>query len=314
MSQQQRDAVDALLRAAPYDQATSVEERRDVFARRQSQPLPDDLTAHDMTLGGRPALELEVAGNETGGVASDGDGAGNGNGAALLYLHGGGFVLGSARTGARLAAGLARRAGTRAISLDYRLAPEHPFPAAVDDALAAYRELLDSGIGPNRLAVAGDSAGGGLVIAALVAAREAGLPQPAAAVVLSPWADLTMTGESMRTRHGVDPLFTRERLGPFADWYLADHDRSAPLASPAFADLSGLPPLLVQVGSHEVLLDDAIRLAGQAGAHDVDVTLEIWPGVPHVFQNLTGALDEADEALDRAGHFLSRHLTALSAA
>ncbi|OHV29121.1 MULTISPECIES: alpha/beta hydrolase [Pseudofrankia] len=303
MSQQQRDAVDALLRNAPYDQTASIEQQRDAFEQRQAQPPPGDVTARDSTLGGRPALVLDVAGADS----RDGR-AGADGGTVLLYLHGGGYAIGSARTGARLAVLLARRAGTKAVSLDYRLAPEHPFPAAVDDALAAYRELLDSGIGPDRVAVAGDSAGGGLAVAALVAVRDAGLPQPAAAVVLSPWTDLTLAGASLRTKQGIDPLFTRERLGTLADWYLAGHDPSDPLASPVLADLSGLPPLLAQVGSHEILLDDAVRLAGQAGAHDVDVTLEVWPGVPHVFQNFTGALDEADEALDRAGRFLSRHL------
>lgn len=295
MSQEQRTAIDALLRAALYDPSASIADERETFAQAQTRPLPADVTVRTTTLGGRPALDLRIPG------CTD---------AVLLYLHGGGYVVGSARTGASLAAQLARRIGARAVSLDYRLAPEHPYPAALHDGLAAYRELLDAGIPPEHLVVAGDSAGGGLAVATLLAARDAGLPRPAAAAVFSPWADLTLSGSSMRTKHGIDPLFTRERLRTYADAYLGDRDGSETLASPVFADLTGLPALLVQVGSHEVLLDDAVRLAGAAGRADLQVTLEVTTGVPHVFQNFAGALDEADQALDRCGLFLSRHLPA----
>ncbi|HEX6445387.1 MAG TPA: alpha/beta hydrolase [Streptosporangiales bacterium] len=291
MSQQQRAAIDALLRGAPYDPSASIADERAPFAQAQTRPLPEGVTARTATLGGRPALELRIPGP-----------AGP---AVLLYLHGGAYALGSARTGASLAAQLACRIGARAVSLDYRLAPEHPFPAAVDDGLAAYRELLDGGTRPEHLVLAGDSAGGGLAVATLLAARDAGLPQPAAVAVFSPWADLTLSGASMQTKHGVDPLFTRERMGTYARAYLGDHDGTDSLASPVFADLTGLPPLLVQVGSHEVLLDDAVRLAGAAGTADVPVTLEITDGVPHVFQNFAGTLDDADRALDRCGLFLA---------
>lgn len=291
MSQQQRAAIDALLRSAPYDPSAPIADERAPFEQAQTRPLPEGVTARTTTLGGRPALDLRIAGP--------------GGPAVVLYLHGGGYALGSARTGASLAAQLACRVGARAVSLDYRLAPEHPFPAAVDDGLAAYRELLDGGTRPEHLVVAGDSAGGGLAVATLLAARDAGLPQPAAAAAFSPWADLTLSGASMQTRHGIDPLFTRERLRTYATAYLGDHDGADRLASPVFADLTGLPPLLVQVGSHEVLLDDAVRLADAAGTADVPVTLEIVSGVPHVFQNFAGTLDEADQALDRSGIFLS---------
>jgi acetyl esterase/lipase len=228
----------------------------------------------------------------------------------LLYLHGGGYVIGSPDTHAGLVGELARRAGLRAMSVDYRLAPEHPFPAAVDDGLAIYRELLAAGTDPQDLVLAGDSAGGGLSIATLLMAREAGLPQPAAVVLFSPWVDLTLAGGSMRSKEDADPIFSEADLRAYVDLYVRAGDRAHPLASPVFADLTGLPPLLVQVGANEVLLDDAVRLAGRAGADDVEVTLEVGPGLPHVFQHHYGHLDEADAALDRAARFLTTHLGA----
>ncbi|CAB42768.1 putative esterase [Streptomyces coelicolor A3(2)] len=247
-------------------------------------------------LGGRPALEL---------APDTASGPGR-----LLYLHGGGYLAGSPDTHAGLAGELARRAGLRAVSVDYRLAPEHPFPAAVDDGLAAYRELLSTGTDPQDLVLAGDSAGGGLGIATLLAAREAGLPQPAAVALFSPWVDLTLTGGSIRSKEGADPIFTEADVRAYADLYVGAGDRAAPLASPVFADLAGLPPLLVQAGANEVLLDDAVRLAGRAGADDVEVTLEVGPGLPHVYQLHYGRLEEADAALDRAARFLTAHLGA----
>ncbi|MGW7253589.1 alpha/beta hydrolase [Streptomyces sp. NPDC054834] len=294
MTRQQRDALEALLRSAPRDPHPGPEAQRSGFAKALTRPAPDDVITGRTTLGGRPALELEPA-----------EAAPRGR---LLYLHGGGYVVGSPDTHAGLVGELARRAGVRATSPAYRLAPEHPFPAAVEDGLAAYRALLDSGTDPQELALAGDSAGGGLAIATLLAAREAGLPQPAAVAVLSPWADLTLSGESVRSKEEIDPIFTTDQVRAYADRYLGDRDRAQPLASPVFADLTGLPPLLIQVGSREVLLDDAVRLAGRAGADDVDVTLEVWPEVPHVFQHHYGRLDDADAALDRTARFLAERL------
>ena len=191
--------------------------------------------------------------------------------------------------------------------MDYRLAPEHPYPAAVEDGLAAYAGLLESGVSPARVLVAGDSAGGGLAVATLLAARDRGLPQPAAVAVFSPWADISRSGASMRSKDGTDPLFCYAAMGWYAARYMPNGDRSAPLASPVFATLAGLPPLLIQVGSHEVLLDDAVRLAANAGRDDVDVTLQIAPEGTHVFQLHFGALDEADEAIDEVARFFTRH-------
>ncbi|CAL9668635.1 Monoterpene epsilon-lactone hydrolase [Streptomyces sp. enrichment culture] len=297
MSRQQRDALDALLRSAPRSETPpTLEEQRSGFTAAVTRPVPQGVVTHRTVLGGRPTLELEPA-------AVSGRGR-------LLYLHGGGYVIGSPETHAGMVGELARRAGLRAMSVDYRLAPEHPFPAAVDDGLAAYRELLAMGAGPQDLVMAGDSAGGGLTIATLLAAREAGLPQPAAVVVFSPWVDLTLAGGSIRSKEGVDPIFTAADIRAYADLYVGTGDRAHPLASPVFADLTGLPPLLVQVGANEVLLDDAVRLAARAGADDVEVTLEVGPGLPHVFQHHYGRLDEADAALDRAARFLATHLGA----
>ncbi|MFF3652022.1 alpha/beta hydrolase [Streptomyces sp. NPDC002181] len=291
MSRQQRDALDAILRSLPRSEVPPTpEEQRSGFAAAATRPAPEGVVTRRTVLGGRPALELEPA--EASG--------------RLLYLHGGGYIVGSPDTHAGLVGELARRAGLRATSVDYRLAPEHPFPAAVDDGLAAYRELLES-TDPRDLVMAGDSAGGGLSIATLLAAREAGLPQPAAVVVFSPWVDLTLSGASIRSKEGADPIFTEADVRAYADLYVGAGDRAHPLASPVFADLTGLPPLLVQAGANELLLDDAVRLAGRAGADGVEVTLEVLPGLPHVFQHHYGRLDEADAALDRAARFLTAH-------
>jgi Esterase/lipase len=226
------------------------------------RPYPADVTAADVTVGGVGAIELTVAGQ-----AAE---------PAVLYFHGGGYVAGSARTGTHLAAELARRTGGRALSVDYRLAPEHPYPAAVEDGLAAYGGLLESGASPSPGPGRGGSAGGGLAVATLLAAREQGLPQPAAIAVFSPWADISRSGSSMRTKDGADPLFSYDAMGWYAGRYVPAGDRSAPLAARS-SPLAGLPPLLIQVGSHEVLLDDAVRLAANAGRDDVEVNLQVAP-------------------------------------
>jgi acetyl esterase/lipase len=245
-------------------------------------------------LGGVPTAEITVDGIEPRHV--------------VLYFHGGVYVLGDAFLAADLASQVGRRTRARVFSVDYRLAPEHPYPAAVDDALAAYETLLDNGTAPSDIVFAGESAGGGLAIATLVNAREHGLPLPAAAFVMSPYADLTLAGATMQTKRAADPLLSPEALLARVGDYTAGQDAGLGLMSPIFADLSGLPPLIIQAGSHEVLLDDAIRLAQQAAIADVEVTLDITPGVPHVFQAYHAMLDEAGAALDRAGQRLAAYL------
>ncbi|WP_370950298.1 alpha/beta hydrolase [Amycolatopsis sp. cg5] len=226
-----------------------------------------------------------------------------------MYFHGGGFVYGSPETAMSLTGNLVTRTGFRAFSLDYRLAPENPFPAAIDDTVSAYRALLDSGEPPSAIAFAGDSAGGGLAITACLAARDAGLPMPAAVVAFSPGLDMTRTGESMETKAGADPLFTRQGLDRNAAMYLGGQDPRQPLLSPAvLADLTGFPPMLLQAGTNEMILDDSTRMAARARAAGVDVVLDVTADVPHVFQAFAGILDEAGHALDRAALFLTQQL------
>jgi acetyl esterase/lipase len=227
----------------------------------------------------------------------------------VVYLHGGGYVMGSVETHRLLVAGISRAVAAPVLSVDYRLGPEHPHPAAVDDALAAYRFVLAQGAAPERIAIAGDSAGGGLTVAALLALREAGDPLPAAGICISPWLDLTLSGASMDTKADVDPMVTRETLRPMADAYLAGADPKTPTASPLFADLTGLPPLLVQVGTAETLLDDSRRLAERAKSADVDLTLEEWEGMIHVWHAFAALLPEGRQAIDRIGEYLGERLS-----
>jgi monoterpene epsilon-lactone hydrolase len=227
----------------------------------------------------------------------------------ILYFHGGGFVVGAPETAMCLTSALVARTNIRAISLDYRLAPEHPFPAALEDAVAAYRALLDGGIEPRAIAFAGDSAGGGIAVETCLMARNAALPMPAAVLTFSASLDATRSGASMDGKTGIDPFFTREGMQVTAAMYLAGQHPDQELLSPATrANLAGFPPLLLQVGTNEVLLDDSTRLAQRAWAAGVDVILDVTADVPHVFQAFTGILDEADEALDRAASFLTRRL------
>jgi epsilon-lactone hydrolase len=295
VSTEQQEALDAILRQSAFPAGADVsEQRRQLRELISAQPLPADITVTAAALGGVPTAEITVDGIEPRHV--------------VLYFHGGVYVIGDAFLAADLASQVGRRTRAKVISVDYRLAPEHPYPAAADDALAAYEALLRGGTAPSDIAFAGESAGGGLAVATMVNARDHGLPLPAATFVMSPYADLTLAGTTMDTKREADPLLSRENLQPRVTDYTSGQDAALGLISPIFADLSGLPPLIIQAGTHEVLLDDAVRLARQAATADVQVTLDITPRVPHVFQAYYPILDEAAAALDRAGQFLSAHL------
>jgi monoterpene epsilon-lactone hydrolase len=229
----------------------------------------------------------------------------------LLYLHGGGYQIGSPATLRRMVTLLSAPLAARVLSVDYRLAPEHPFPAAVDDAVAAYRWLLAGGTDPATVALAGDSSGGGLALATLVALRDAGEPMPAAAFAISPWTDLALTGESLRTRAAAEVMLQPDGIPETAALYLAGADPRHPYASPLYADLRGLPPLLIHVGDAEVVLDDSTRFAARAREAGVDVTLEVWDEMPHVWHAFAGLLPEADQAIARAGDWLRARLPAM---
>jgi monoterpene epsilon-lactone hydrolase len=297
MSRQQQMDLDGMLRQGGLELTADVPSLRAGFDELTARiPVPDDVDQRPTTIGGVSAIEVTVGGVEATNV--------------ILYFHGGVYVIGSAVGSVPLAGELARRAGRKAVTVDYRLAPEHPFPAAIDDATAAYEGLLAEGIGPEQIALAGESAGGGLVIATLLALRERGTPFPSCAFVMSPYADLTLSGESLLEREAADPILTPDGLRLRVADYVASADAADPRISPIFGDLTGLPPLLIQVGSHEILLSDALRLAARAAKDDVRVTLEVVAGVPHVFQGFAAILDEGDAALSRAAAFMKEQFVA----
>jgi acetyl esterase/lipase len=229
-------------------------------------------------------------------------------GRRILYLHGGGYAGGSPRSHRPMVARLAEAARSAAVSLDYRLAPEHPFPAAVEDAVDAYRALLAEGVWPERTVVAGDSAGGGLALALALKLKDEGLPQPAGLFVISPWADLTQGHATYETKAGDDPMLTRERLDEAAVEYLGSADPKDPLASPVFGDFAGVAPMLIQVGSEETLLGDSLLLAERAGHARVEVRLEVWPEMIHVWHAFGGQLAAARRAIAAAGGWMDEKL------
>jgi monoterpene epsilon-lactone hydrolase len=278
-------------RASAGQAPPALEQRRAAFVPGDRlHPVPDDVLVTEVTAGGVPAHWLAAPGTDTGRV--------------LLFLHGGGYELGSVRSDGELAARLGRASGMRVLFPEYRLAPEHPFPAAIDDVVAAWRWLrTGQGLSVPSIAVAGDSAGGGLAVALLVAARDAGEALPAAAALMSPTVDLTSSWASMTERAGQDPVSTPAMLRQFAADYLAGADPKTPLASPLFASLAGLPPLLIQVGTADLLLSDSERLATAAAEAGTDVTLQIGEGLPHVYQLLLGT-PEAAQATEQIGKFL----------
>ena len=288
MASEELATVRELLRGVDLD-ALTIAERRAAIESVAAQP-PPGTTVEPVDAGGVPAEWLIAAGADGGRV--------------LLYLHGGAYQIGSPATLRHMIALISAAAQVRVLSVDYRLAPEHPFPAAVDDALAAYRFLLHGGADPAAIAFAGDSAGGGLALAALVALRDAGDPLPAAAAVISPWTDLALTGKSLSTRADVDVMIKPDGMRETAATYLAGADPRHPYASPLYADLHGLPPVLIHVGDAEVILDDSTRFAAKARAAGVDVTLEVWDEMPHVWHAFAGLLPESDQAIERIGGWL----------
>src|SRR5207302_1942070 len=264
MSERGIHLVRAHLAKLPPSNTLTIEQRRAQYERAERVfPTPLDVKVETIAAPARPAEWLTPPGARTDAV--------------VLYFHGGGYAIGSPRSHRHLAAAIARAAGIRALLLDYRLAPEHPFPAALDDAVEAYQWLLARGLAPGRIVLGGDSAGGGLTAATLIALRDRGLPRPGGGICISPWVDLTCSGASYATKAATDPIVTREGGEASAQAYVGAGDRKAPLVSPLFADLRNLPPLLIHVGSEEVLLDDAIGLGARARAAGVDAKVEEWP-------------------------------------
>lgn len=285
-------ALRAHLASLPPADGLSLAERRARLDRaEQAFELPAGVALAEQTLGGVPTERLTPQG------AQPAEGA-------LLYFHGGGYTIGSPRSHRHLVAALARSAGLVAYAPDYRLAPEHPYPAAVEDALECYRALLSNGAAAERIVVAGDSAGGGLALALLLRARGEALPLPGSIVCLSPWVDLEGRGDSLLAKAAVDPVLKPADVPDNAALYLGTADRRLPEASPLHGDLSGLPPLLIHVGSEEILLDDATRLAARAEADGVATTLEIWPDMIHVWHWFWPMLSEGRRAIEGIGRWL----------
>jgi acetyl esterase/lipase len=285
--------LDMLRLGSPLAGTTIHEMRANMEATAGAVPPPPDVRFETVRMGGVPAEWTRAPGADDVG--------------ALLYLHGGGYCVGSVTTHRLLVSELSRACGIPALSLDYRLAPEHPHPAAVDDAVAAYRALLDAGTPPRRIAIGGDSAGGGLTAATLLAIGARGLPRPAAGVCISPWLDLALSGESCTTKVDLDPMCKPPILKLMAAAYLGDVDARTPAASPLYAelrDLAALPPLLVQVGTSETLLDDSRRFAARAERAGARVTLEVWDDMIHVWHAFSMLLPEGREAIERIATFI----------
>jgi acetyl esterase/lipase len=268
----------------------TIEEFRKQFeASKQGVQLDPDITVEKLTVDGIPA-EWVYAPNAA-------------EGRTFLYLHGGAYFLGSCNTHRDLAALMARATASRVLLIEYRLAPEHPYPAALEDAVAAYRWLVRSGYDPANMIIGGDSAGGGLTLGTLITLRDSGERLPACAVLLSPWTDLAGTGESLKTRRDADPWLNPDELIPTARMYLRDLDPRHPVVSPIYADLQGLPPMIVHVGTDEILLDDSLRLAERARNAGVETELKVWDEMWHVFQSFP--IPEARQSIEEIGAFVA---------
>ncbi|MGH8012329.1 MAG: alpha/beta hydrolase [Candidatus Binataceae bacterium] len=292
MITEQLTKVVEILRSIPRDPSAEVGRMRGAMEK-VSERVASDVKCEPVESGGVPA-EWIIPPN----AASD---------RVILYLHGGGYVMGSVNTHRAMIARIARAANARGLALAYRLAPEHPFPAALDDSVASYKWLLAQGYKPGKIVVAGDSAGGGLALAALLAIRDGGGPQPAAGILISPWNDLEGSGDSVKTRAERDPSVDKPGLSRMAKMYAGTADLKNPLLSPLHADFRGLPPLLIQVGDAEVLLDDSTRVAERAKAAGVKVDLEVWDDMVHVWHVFAKILPEGQQAIDKAGSYVIAH-------
>ncbi|NVM00876.1 MAG: alpha/beta hydrolase [Candidatus Helarchaeota archaeon] len=294
MPSEQYNRIIELLKSTKVDRTATVEERRKNLEKMASLVrLPSDIRFEPLKVGNIPAEWIFTPVSVEDRI--------------ILYLHGGGYAIGSIKTHREMASRIARASEARGLIIEYRLAPEHKFPAAVEDSTLAYRWLLKEGYNPDRIVIAGDSAGGGLTVATLVALRDQGEPLPAAAVCLSPWIDLEGLGESVKTKADIDPLFDMDGIIQNAKLYLGDEDPHNPLAAPLYADLKGLPPMLIQVGTWEILLDDSVRLAERAKKAGVEVILEKWEDMVHVFQSFGYYLPEAQEAVEHIGDFVIQY-------
>jgi len=293
MSSSEIDAVRELLRSKP--RPTSFPERRQrLDAIGSISLIAEDIGLEPIDANGVAAEWSLAPGSDPSKV--------------LLFFHGGGYCSGSIVSHRGMVTEAGRAAQARTLAVGYRLAPEHPFPAAIEDARSAYRFLLDQGVAPSKIAIGGDSAGGGLTLALMTSVRDARQPLPACAWLVSPWVDLRMTGASLAEKAAIDPLISKPYLEELASAYLAGADPANPLVSPLNADLAGLPPLLVQAGSAETLLDDAVRIARRAGAVDVRVNLEIWPHMIHAWHLWAAQLEAGRRAIASAGAFIRAHL------
>jgi acetyl esterase/lipase len=293
MSSSEIDAVRELLRSRPRP-AGFAERRERLDAIGSTSPLATDIRLEATDANGVPAEWSLAAGSDPASV--------------LLFFHGGGYCSGSIVSHRGMVTEVGRAARARTLAVAYRLAPEHPFPAAIEDARSAYGFLLDQGIDARKIAIGGDSAGGGLTLALMTSLRDAGQPLPGCAWLVSPWVDLQMTGGSLAEKANVDPLIAKSYLDELVCAYLAGAEPANPLVSPLNADLAGLPPLLVQVGSDETLLDDAVRIARRAGAADVRTNLEIWPHMIHAWHLWAARLEDGRRAIASAGAFIRAHL------
>jgi monoterpene epsilon-lactone hydrolase len=299
MTSKELQAIISVLKSQPALGDLSIEELRATIEANATQfHLPQNVECKPVDAWGVPAEWITTPESV--------------EGQFVYYLHGGGYVAGSISTHREIAWRLSRAAKAPVLTIGYRLAPENPFPAAVEDAIAGYRWLLSQGVDATRVVIAGESAGGGLVMATLVALRDAGEPLPAAAVCVSPWVDLECTGKSAVTKVNLDPLVNRDGLFKNAKDYLGNTDPHTPLASPIYADLTGLPPLLIQVGTAEVLFDDATRLAEKAKSDGVAVVLEPWEDMIHVWHLFAARLPESQQAIDRIGEFVRKHTSGVS--